>query len=117
MGLFSRLRDKTHTSCKKSKDTSLPSKPYKDGRYKVSQHGVDRMNERQITKGEVHVNLHTTPIKKTEVKYDKTGRPSYERDSDNKINTRINPKTRVVSTVSRFHTKEYEKIKKQRRRK
>ncbi len=112
MALFSRLRDKIHTSCKKSKDTSLPSKPYKDGRYNVSQHSVLRMNERRISKGELHVNLHTTPIKKTKVRYDKNGRPSYERFSNNKINARINPKLNVVSTVSRFHSKEYNKIKK-----
>lgn len=115
MGLFSRLRDKIHTSCNKSKDTSLPSKPYKDGRYNVSQHGVDRMNERQITKGEVHVNLHTTPVHKTNVEMDEKGRPAYVRYSKNRTRTVINPKTKVVSTVSRFHTKEYEKIKKQRR--
>ena len=116
MGLFTMLTDKIHTSCKKSKDTSLPFKPYKDGRYNISQHCVDRMNERRITKGEVHINLHTKPIKKTKIKYDKLGRPSYERYSDNKICTRINPKNYFVSTVSRFHTKEYGKIKKQRRK-
>lgn len=112
MGLFSYIRNKIHTTCKKSKDRTVPSEKYKDGKYKISKHAVERMTERKITKGEVHVNLHTSPIKKTTVKYDKHNRPSYERYSENKINTRINPKTKVVSTVSRFHTKEYEKIKK-----
>ena len=107
---LSNFLDKFHTNCKKSKDTSIPTKPYRDGKYKVSHHGVERMNERKITKGEVHVNLHTTPVKKTKVKYDSKGRPSYERYSHNKINTRINPRTNKVTTVSRYHTSEYNKL-------
>ena len=111
MGLFSRLRDKIHTSCKKSKDTSLPSKPYKDGRYKVSQHGVDRMNERQITKGELHVNLHTTPLHKTNVEIDKKGRPAYVRYSKNRTRAVINPKNKNVASVRRYRDKELNKSK------
>lgn len=110
MCIIAKIRKLIHTSCKKSKDTSLPKEPYKDGRYFVSYHGVKRMNEREITKGEVHINLHTTPIKKTKVKYDKLNRPLYERFSFNKINTRINPKIKKVCTVSRYHSKYYDKI-------
>lgn len=110
MRLFSFINDKIHTSCKKSKDTNFPNKVYKDGKYRISTHAVDQMNIRKINKGELHVNLHTTPIKKSAVKMDKLGRPSYERFTKNKINSRINPKTNNVNTVSRFHTKEYNKI-------
>ena len=46
------------------------------------------MNDRKINKGEMHVNLHTTPLFKTAVKTDIIGRKSYERYSNNKINTR-----------------------------
>ena len=46
------------------------------------------MNDRKINKGEMHVNLHTTPLFITAVKTDNMGRKSYERYSNNKINTR-----------------------------
>lgn len=109
MGLFSFINDKIHTNCKKSKDTSYPNKSYKDGKYRVGDHAVMRMNQRQITKGELHVNLHTKPIKITSIKHTEDG-PSYERYSKNKINSRINPETDNVNTVSRFHTSKYNKI-------
>lgn len=79
-------------------------------KYKISKHAVDRMYERNITKGEVHYNLYTKPLKITPIKYDSFGRSSYEKFAYNKINTRINPKNNVVSKVSRYHTKKYEKI-------
>ena len=68
------------------------------------------MYERNITKGAVHYNLYNKHLKITPIKYDSFGRRSYERFPYNKINTRINPKNNVVSTVSRYHTKKYEKI-------
>lgn len=70
------------------------------------------MNERNISKGDLHVNLHTKPIQKGKVKYDDRGRPSYERISDNKIVSEINPQNKKVTTVHSLHTKEYNKIKK-----
>lgn len=110
MGLFSFINDRIHTSCKKSKDNTFLRRVYKDGKYRVGVHAVDQMNKRKISKGELHVNLHTTPMKISQVKKDEYGRPSYERFSRNKINSRINPETNNVNTVSRFHTKEYNKM-------
>ncbi len=98
----------------KAKDKSIPKKEYKDNPYFVTKHAVLRMQERNINKGEVHVNLHSKPIKKTKVIKDNGGRPSYKRISDNKITTSINPKNKRVTTVHRLHTKDYEKIKKRR---
>lgn len=116
MSLFSFINDKMHTKCKKSRDTSFPNKVYKDGKYRVSTHAVEQMNKRKINKGELHVNLHTTPVKVSIIKRDEFGRPSYERFSKNKINSRINPETNNVNTVSRFHTKEYNKMMKGRKK-
>lgn len=113
MVLLNLLRDLIHSNCKKSRNKSIPTKSYKDGKYRISNHAITRMNDRKITKGELHVNLHTTPIKLSPIKYGDNG-PSYERFSKNKINSRINPKTNKVSTVSRFHTTTYNKIMKER---
>lgn len=85
-----------HTNCKKSKNRTIPSKPYRDRKYYVNNHCVKRMIERQINRGEVHYNLHTIPIEMTKVVYDKYGRPSYRRSSKNKITTAINPFNRYV---------------------
>lgn len=113
MGLFKIIRDSIHTTCKKSRDNTIPTQPYKDGKYKVTKHGVDRMKERQITKGEVHVNLHTTPIEKTKIKHDQQGRPYYERYAKNKIYTAVNPKNKNVATIRRYSTKKINKLKKE----
>ena len=40
----------------------------------ITTHCVERMNDRKINKGEMHVNLHTTPLFKTAVKTDIIGR-------------------------------------------
>ena len=96
-------------SFKKKKRTK---KTYKGGKFYIITHCVERMSDRKINKGEMHVNLHTTPLFKTAVKTDIIGRKSYERYGDNKINTRINPINNNVTTVSRFHTKKYDKLKK-----
>lgn len=98
----------------KANETTLPKSSYKDGKYTVTSHAVKRMNERKISKGEVHTNLHTKPIKKSTVKYDKFGRPSYERTGRNKVVTEINPTNKKVTTVHRLHTKTYNKIKNKR---
>ena len=94
----------------KSKDKSIPKKPYKVRKYNVTKHCIDDMNERKITKGKVYVNLTTKPINVTEIKYDDKGRPSYRRSSKNKITTAINPKNNNVTSVNRLHTKTYNKI-------
>lgn len=96
--------------CKKSKDNTIPSSPYKVRKYNITKHCVDDMNERKITKGEIHVNLTTKPIQKTPVRIDNQGRPSYRRSSRNKITTAINPKNKNVTSVNRLHTKTYNKI-------
>ena len=110
MWLFSFIKDIIHSSCKKSRDQTYPRGVYRDGKYQISVHAVDQMNKRKINKGELHVNLHTRPIKVSPIKTDKFGRQSYERYSRNKINSRVNPKTNNVNTVSRFHTKKYNQI-------
>lgn len=101
---------------KKAKDKTIPNKPYKDKPYNVSVHATEQMRNRNITKGEVHTNLHTKPIKTKPIKYDKQNRPSYEKYSDNKIATAINPTNKKVVTVRRFHTDEYNKIKQNKRK-
>lgn len=104
-----KLRDKIHTSCKKSKDTTIPDKEYRDGLYKITFHAVKRMKERGINKGEVHVNLHTTPLKKTKTKKDQFNRKSYERYNKNMTNVRVNPVKLTVPTMNRFSWKSYNK--------
>lgn len=94
----------------KSRDKSIPKEAYMVKKYKVTKHCVDDMNERKITKGEVHVNLTSKPIYVTEIKYDNNGRPSYRRSSKNKITTAINPNNNNVTSVNRLHTKTYNKI-------
>ena len=94
----------------KAEITSIPCSPYRDGRFKVSLHSVQRMNERGITQGALHTNLHTKAIK-TKVKRDNFGRPSYNRISQNKIVASINPKNNTVTTVRRMSTKNFNKLK------
>lgn len=106
MIFLSKLKNKFHTFCKKSKDKTIPDKPYHDGFYKTTWHCVNRMKERNITKGQLHVNLHTTPLKKTKTKKDKLGRPSYKRFSNNKICSKINPYTKRIPTVHEYETKD-----------
>ena len=81
---------------------------YRDGKYLVTQHAAERMKERKISKKEVHCNLHGKPIYISPVRYDKLNRPSYERYSKNRINTRINPDNNHVATVSRYSPKRLE---------
>lgn len=63
----------------------------------------------------MYYNLYTKPVRKTKIKYDDYGRPSYERFSKNKINTRINPENKIVTTVSRYHTKKLDRYLKRRK--
>lgn len=99
----------------KAQDNPIPQAEYNDKPYFVSKHAVSQMNNRSISKGAVHTNLHTKPIHKTKIKVDKFGRPSYNRSSENKITTSINPKTKTVVTVHKLHSKDYAKYKNKRR--
>ncbi len=98
------------------KDSTIPREPYQVRKYRITNHCVEDMNKRKITKGEVYTNLTTRPIKKTKIKYDKYGRPSYRRSSKNKITTAINPHNKNVVSVNRLHTREFEKIMKGKRK-
>lgn len=97
--LFNRFNDFYHTHCAASKDNAIPKSEYKDGKYSVTIHAVDRMNSRRITKGMLHVNLHTKPIFKTSVQYDTFNRPSYRQASKNKVVSVINPSNNNVVSV------------------
>lgn len=94
----------------KAKIMSIPRSPYKDGRYMVTNHCVQRMNLRGISQGALHTNLHTRALK-TKIKRDNYGRPSYNRISRNKIVSSINPRNNNVTSVRRMHTKDFNKIK------
>lgn len=90
---------------RRSKDRTIPTKPYWVRWHWITMHAVKRMNERKITKGEVHENLTTKPIHKSKIKWDEKRRPSYQRTSLNKITTTINPFTQKVASVWITHTK------------
>lgn len=109
MGIISWFK-KRHKE--KNKDKTIPKKPYWVGWHKITEHAVKRMNEREITKGDVHENLTTKPIHKSKWRLDKQGRPSYERYSKNKIITRINPLNQKVTTVTKMHTRIFNKYNK-----
>ena len=93
---------------KKSKDTTIPQSIYKDGRYKTSKHCIVQMQNRKITKGQLHVNLHTKPIL-TKQEIDDFGRRAIIRYSDNKTRAVVNPKKRVVASVRKYREKELKK--------
>lgn len=96
MGIISWFK-KRHEE--KSKDKTIPKKPYWVGWHKITEHAVKRMNEREITKGDVHENLTTKPIHKSKIKWDEKRRPSYQRTSKNSITTSINPFNQKVTSV------------------
>lgn len=105
---------------KKTKDRSFPKEPYKVKKYYVTQHAVQRMNERKISKGSLYYNLIRKPLAISNVKFDNSGRPSYNRIAKNKICSSINPSNNNVVSVHKIHTKEYNKLikrKKSKRRK
>lgn len=102
---------------KKGRSEEIPKEEYDDNPYHITIHAVERMNERNITKGQVHSNLHKKPLKKTEVKFDECGRPSFDRYSDNRIQTSINPENRNVVTVHKYSKKKYDNIKGKKRSK
>lgn len=91
----------------------IPKKPYKAYNYIVSQHAVDDMSKRWISKGEVGYNLKQKPLLVSKIKIDQLGRPSYNRFSNNKVLASINPLNRKVCSVRNYHVdeivKEFEK--------
>lgn len=69
---------------------------------------------KHFTKGDVHLNLHTTLIEKTIVKYDEQGWSYNERYAKNKIYTAVNPINKKVVTIRRYSTKKLNNFKKER---
>lgn len=67
------------------------------------------MNERNINKGEVHVNLHTKPLVKTKKKKDEKNRISYNRYNKNKTVVAVNPNNHNVPTMWKFYWEDFEK--------
>lgn len=93
---------------KKAKDTTIPKSIYKDGRYKTSKHCIEQMQNRKISKGQLHVNLHTKPVL-TERDTDDFGRTATIRYSANKTRTAINSKKKRVASVRKYREKELKK--------
>lgn len=60
---------------------------------------------KHFTKGDAHLNLHTTLIEKTIVKYDEQGWSYNERYAKNKIYTAVNPKNKNVATIRKYSIK------------
>lgn len=88
--------------------TSIPRSPYRDGRFYITNHSVQRMRQRSISQGALHTNLHTRAAK-TRIVRDNYGRPSYNRISQNKIVSSINPRNNRVASVRRISAKRYNK--------
>lgn len=72
------------------------------------------MQNRKITKGQLHVNLHTKPLA-VEKQIDDKGRPAKIRYSENKTRSVINPHSNVVASVRKYRNKEFNKVKRGKR--
>ena len=83
----------------------FPRRPYRVCGHRVGAHAVKRMRSRGVTKSALRYNLKHKPLHTTNIKYNKRGRPSFIRYSRNKVALAINPKTRHVNTVWKYHTK------------
>lgn len=81
----------------------IPKKPYNTSGYYVTRHAVKRMQEREISKGELGINLRRKPRYRTDTHFDKFGEPSYGRFSWNRIFAAINPFKKRVITVYRYN--------------
>ncbi len=101
---------------KKSIDSTVPKSTYKDGRYKTSKHCIEQMQERKITKGQLHINLHTKPVL-TERETDEFGRSATIRYSNNQTRSVVNSQKKVVASVRKYREKELKKAKKRRNKK
>lgn len=95
---------------RKSKDRTIPKESYKVRQFQIIPHTVQRMQERNISKGELYFNLTRKPIQQTKVKIDSQGRPSYRKTTINKITSAINPINKNVVSVNRLHRKDFKKI-------
>lgn len=95
---------------KKTKDNRTPKEPYKVKKFYVTSHAVEQMNKRKITKGALYYNLTRKPIAVTKIKFDDYGRPSYRKTTKNKITSAINPINHNVVSVNKLHTKTYNKL-------
>ena len=83
----------------------FPRRSYKVSGFRVSCHAVKRMRSRGVTKSALRYNLKHKPLHTTNVKYNKRGWPSYIRYSKNKVALAINPKTKNINSVWKYHTK------------
>ncbi|MFI3261251.1 MAG: hypothetical protein R3Y13_06035 [bacterium] len=83
------------------------TKPVRVGKYTISTHAQNRVAQknRKVSKLDMLRNLFGKPNVITDVKYDKTGRPSYNR-IDKKTSSSINPVTNYVATFRRISDKE-----------
>lgn len=93
---------------KKAFDTTIPKAQYKDGRYKTSKHCIEQMQNRKITKGQLHENLRTKPLIKIK-EIDNNGRKADVRFSNNKTRSVVNPTTKTVASVRKYRDKELKK--------
>lgn len=87
----------------------IPKKPYNTSGYYVTRHAVYDMQVRDISKGELGVNLRKKPALRTKVRKDSLGRFAYLRFGINRILSVINPFTRRVCSVRKYHHKELQK--------
>lgn len=99
----------------KSKDDTVPKAQYRDGKYKTSKHCIEKMQEREITKGQLHVNLHTKPLA-VEKQIDGKGRPAKIRYSKNKTRSVINPHSNVVASIRKYGNKEFNNVKRSKKK-
>ena len=90
---------------RKARDNTIPKKQYRDGIYTTSQHCIQRMQLRKITKGELHVSLHTKPLAITR-EIDKLGRPAKIRYCKNRMRTVVNPDSKVIASIRNYKNKE-----------
>lgn len=77
----------------------IPNKAYNTNGYYVTNHAVQRMKERNVSKGKLGYNLRHKPRFKTSVTMDYGNEPSYGRFGWNKIFAAINPFRKRVITV------------------
>ncbi len=83
------------------------TKPVRVGKYTITKHAQNRvaLDDRNVSKLDMLRNLFGKPNVITNVKYDKTGRPSYNR-IDKKTSASINPTTNYVATFRRISEQE-----------
>lgn len=90
----------------RARNASIPRSPYRDGRFKTTSHAIKQMRARNISKGALHINLHTRAIK-TRVRRDSLNRPSYRRITQNQIVSAINPNNNNINSVWSINKNRY----------